>query len=64
MKWFSFSVAWRPRKSIDDEAVLGGSWQSPLEVVRREERNDLICNLSDEILVRIMASLDVRDLIR
>ena len=59
MKWFSFSVAWRPRKSIEDEVVLG-----PLEVVRREERNDLICNLSDEILVRIMASLDVRDLIR
>ena len=59
MRWFSFSVAWRPRKSIEDEVVLG-----PLEVVRREERNDLICNLSDEILVRIMASLDVRDLIR
>ena len=64
MKWFSFSVAWRPRKSIHDEAVLGGSRQAPLEVVRREERNNLICNLSDEILVRIMASLDVRDLIR
>ena len=65
MRWFSFSLAWRTSKSVDNEAELGSSWQSPVEVVRRGEKSKTqIEDLSDELLVRILAALDVRDLIR
>ena len=61
MRRFSFSVALRSRKSVVDVS----SAHSPVEVfLPVVSENNHLLTLSDELLLRIMAQLELPDLIR
>ena len=61
MRRFSFSVALRSRKSV----VEVSSAHSPVEVfLPVVSENNHLLTLSDELLLRIMAQLELPDLIR
>ena len=54
---------WRLRDSMrNSKSVDGGSIKQPVEVIRPS--NNFIFQLSDELLLRILTYLDVKDLIR